>query len=60
MTWPYRKCAFGVVPPTIEIFGELYGHCAMTSECPQGECGYERSRRIVAEQRVRAPHRRET
>lgn len=48
----YRRCAFGIIPPTIVILGETYGTCAMTSECPPGECGYERSRRIIEAERA--------
>lgn len=45
----YRPCWFGIVPPTIQIFGETYGVCALRSECPPGQCAHARSRRIIAE-----------
>jgi len=44
-----RVCAFGIVEPTIVLFGHTYGVCAMAQECPPGECSYTRSRRIIAE-----------
>lgn len=43
----YRVCAFGPVEPTIELFGRRYGVCALKQECPRGECGYLRTRRII-------------
>jgi hypothetical protein len=43
MTNRYRVCAFGIIPPTIELFGRVYGVCALAQECPPGECGYARS-----------------
>lgn len=47
----YRLCALGLVPPTKEIFGKLYGQCALAHECPRNVvCGYANSRRLVAEQ----------
>lgn len=49
MTMQHRVCGFGIVAPTIELFGREYGVCAMAIKCPPGECGYIRTRRIIEE-----------
>lgn len=47
----YRRCALGLVPPTKEIFGQLYGQCALAHECPTDViCAYANWRRLIEEQ----------
>jgi hypothetical protein len=44
----HRVCALCLVEPTIELFGSRYGVCALAQECPPGECGYARTRRVIS------------
>jgi hypothetical protein len=55
----YRPCALGLVPPTKEIFGKVYGQCALAHECPADVvCAYASVRRLLDDPATLTPNKR--